>query len=289
MAVAGEPSSRELLAAARPILEQAGIDSAQLDATLLLAHATGRSRTQLWARPDEPVPGGDAEHFRTLVERRRRRVPLAYLLGTAEFWSLELEVTPDVLCPRPETEVVVEAALECLRGLDRSCRVIDVGTGSGCIALALATELPRLRALAVDRSPAAATVARRNVVRHGLGDRVQVAVGDLARPAAPGVDLVISNPPYVDRGEASEVDPEVAHEPDLAVYTDGPPERLYAALAQAAAGVVRPGGALVLELSDTRPEQIAEAVTAVGSWLVHEIREDLAGRPRVLVAERRSS
>lgn len=271
------------LAAATSILSAAGIGSARLDAALLLAYVTGVDRAMLWARSERSLEPEHAALFHELVQRRAERVPLPYLTGTAEFWSLEFVVEPAVLCPRPETEGLVEAVLERC-GVDD--RVADVGTGSGCVAVALATERPQLRVVAVDRSIDAARIATRNVHRHAAG-QVQVIVGDLTGPLGGGFDIVVSNPPYVSLDEAHTVDHEVRHEPHMAVYAPAAPEALYAQLAVGAARVTRRGGSLVLELSETRAGQIAEAVAATGSWAVDEVRDDLAGHPRVLLATRR--
>jgi release factor glutamine methyltransferase len=212
-----------------------------------------------------------------------------------EFWSLELEVSVDVLCPRPETEHVVEEALRSLRSRDPVSGApvaVDVGTGSGCIAVALATEIAELTVHAVDVSGAALATAGRNAQRHGVGGRVRLHRGDLLEPLAgtlaPGsVDVVASNPPYVRRSEAGELDPEVLWDPAVAVFCEGDPAELYRRLAAQAAPLLRPGGSLVLELAGAGSEPVVEAVRAQQEWAGVRVLPDLQGLPRVLVAVRR--
>jgi len=236
----------------------------------------------------------ETARFDAVVAERLRRRPLAQLTGTREFRSLDFEVTADVLSPRPETEMLVDAACEaCDRAAaeGREPVVADVGTGSGCIAVAIAVERPRARVLAVEASGAAAEVARRNVLRHRVGDRVRLLRGDLLGPVAvasgpASLDAVVSNPPYVTRAEAGECDPEVLWEPAGAVFCDGEPAALYARIATDAAPLVRPGGQLALELPGTRAAPVVDAVAAVAGWSRVAALPDAAGLPRVLRAVR---
>jgi release factor glutamine methyltransferase len=188
-----EPSVRALLGVA---LEQLGGTGYRLDAEVLLAHALRKPRSYLYSHPDESPPATDAARYAELIEQRRRGVPLAYLVGTREFWSLPLRVTPEVLIPRPETERLVELALERVPR-DAPRRVADLGTGSGAIALALATERPRCTLVAVDASRAALDVARANARRLGLGN-VEFREGSWCAPLrGERFDLIVANPPYV--------------------------------------------------------------------------------------------
>ena len=225
------PSAARLLERGADELARAGVDNARREAELLLGYALGCSSESLLAHLPEPVNPEAAGYFFHLLERRRGRVPLQYLIGEQEFWGLSFRVTPSVLIPRPETEGVVEAAIERLSALPlRTARLADVGCGSGCIAVALARELPLARVLATDISPAALAVARENAERHGVGARISFLQGDLLDPlleeegAAP-LDAVLSNPPYVAEPELQSLQPEVReHEPRVALV--GGPEGL---------------------------------------------------------------
>lgn len=281
---------RAALAAATELLAAAGVESARLDAELLLANVLGVHRSRLAIEPERALDAADRAWLRALLDQRARRRPVAQIVGKAEFWSLELYVTPAVLCPRPETEQLVDVALRFLRNAGERPRVIDVGAGTGCIGIALATELPRLRVEATDVSGYALAVARRNAELHGVEERVRLHRGDLLEPltdAPPAAfDLVASNPPYVRRSEAGELDPEVLWEPAVAVFCEGAPAPLYARIAADAAPLVRPGGLLVLELPGAGSDPILEAVGALDAWDSVEALRDLAGLPRVLRAVR---
>jgi release factor glutamine methyltransferase len=278
---------RDALRAARERLAAAGVSSPDLDAALLLAETLGVKRERLALDPDRAMSDVEAGRFDALVARRVARVPMAQILGRAEFWSLDFKVTSDTLSPRPETELLVEAAVKALRGV-ASPVVVDVGTGTGCIAVAIAKEVPSATVHAVDVSPAALDVARENARRHGVADRVRFHEGDLFAPlvgvVAPGsVDVVVSNPPYVRRDE--EFDPELLFEPATALFVDDVPG-VYRRIAEEAAPFVRAGGVLLLELSDSAARSIEDAVRRVAAWRDVEVREDLAGLPRALSARR---
>ena len=306
-------------------LREANVASFTLAAELVLLHVLGRDRAWLYAHPENSLSAEDAQRFFALIARRANGEPTQHLTGKQEFWSLELEVTPDVLIPRPETEHVIEVALDrlALREL-RAGReqkndgagllIADVGTGSGCIAIALAKELPAATIYATDISPAALAVARRNAQRHSVADRIQFlechlldapTVGaryivPLQRNAAPNpefespvtshqsllFDLIASNPPYVSRREAETLAREVReHEPALALYGGEEGYELYAQLVEQAAKRLKPGGILVLELgynSRAAVEPLLDATT----WTSVGVTNDLAGIPRVIAAER---
>jgi release factor glutamine methyltransferase len=278
---------RGALRAARGRLAGAGVSNPDLDAALLLAETLGVRREQLALTPDRPLSDDEARRFESLVAERARRRPMAQILGRAEFWSLDFTVTPDVLSPRPETEMLVEAAVDALRGL-ASPVVVDVGTGTGCIAVAIAREIPGATVHAIDVSPAALDVARGNVGRHGLETRVHLHLGDLFAPLAgvlaPGtVDVVVSNPPYVRRDE--EFDPELLFEPAGALFVDDVPG-VYRRIADEAAPFVRGGGAMFLELPGAGSDAVLAVVRETGWWRDVAARPDLAGLPRVLAARR---
>jgi release factor glutamine methyltransferase len=226
--------------------------------------------------------------FLSLTEERARRRPLQHLTGTQAFWRHEFLVTPDVLIPRPETELLVEAALEALQDVP-SPLVVDVGTGSGCIALSLAAERRDAAVHAVDVSEAALAVARRNARRLGLEDHVLFHLGDIlgsVRSLAGRVHLVVSNPPYVDASEAASLAPEVRdHEPALALFAPGDRYSVIRRLAPAAAAALRPDGFLILEVGLGMADEV-RGICEASRLAVSQVRNDLQGIPRAIVARR---
>jgi release factor glutamine methyltransferase len=279
----------QLLAQAAHELRDARIETPEWDAERLLRHVLGWDRAALVASPGTSPSPEHAAEFRRLVRERSRRIPLQHLTGTQAFWKQELRVTPDVLIPRPETELLVEAALELLRGAARPV-IADVGTGSGCIALALAAERADAELHATDLSEAALAVARDNERRLGLEGRVAWQLGDLLEPVAAAIrgraDLVVSNPPYVDQAERDSLAPEVRdHEPGLALFPPGDALSVYRRLVPAAAAVLKPGGALVVEIAPALDRAVAGLLEAAGFEGI-EVRPDLAARPRAVLGRR---
>ncbi|HVS88216.1 MAG TPA: peptide chain release factor N(5)-glutamine methyltransferase [Candidatus Acidoferrum sp.] len=309
-------------------LREASVPSFTLAAELLLLHVLGRDRAWIYAHPEETISAGDEARYFALIARRAAGEPSQYLTGKQEFWGLEFEVTSDVLIPRPETEHVIEVALDRLTVRElRSGRrqmlsgeglvIADVGTGSGCIAVALAKELPGAKIYATDISPKALEVARRNAARHGSSDRIHfvecnflddvahAAVG--ARYIAPlqgnaaisathesqvtshesrSFDLIVSNPPYVSRREASTLPREVRdHEPEVALYGGEGGYELFAAFIAQAAQHLKSGGILVLELGHNSLPAVQPLLDSA-NWTNVGITNDLAGIPRVIAAER---
>jgi release factor glutamine methyltransferase len=262
-----------------------GIESARLDAEVLLAHALESERLRLYLDYEKPVLQAERDRFRALVQRRARdRVPVSLLLGEREFWSLPFRVTSDVLTPRPETETLVEWALSKLSNPERAVRVLDVGTGSGAIALAIASERPHAEVVGSDLSQAALQIAAENADHLQLRERVRWLEGDLFGPVdSERFDLIVSNPPYVARADAATLPPELAHEPDLALFggTDG--LEVIRRLVSDAGAHLSEGGWLGIELS---PEQVerAERLLAQAGFVDVERRFDLAKRPRVVGA-----
>jgi release factor glutamine methyltransferase len=271
-----------LLEDAAAALAAAGVSSPEWDAERLLRHVLGWDRATLVASPGRPVPRPDAERFRALVARRAAREPLQYILGTQAFWKHDFLVTPAVLIPRPETELLVETSLELLKGVERPL-VVDVGTGSGCIALSIAAERPDAEVHATEISKAALEVARENARRLGLEERVAFHHGDLLEPVARlagRIDLVVSNPPYVDPAERDTLAPEVRdHEPATALFT--PDVKAYPRLARGAREILRPGGSLVVEIGIGLQAAVNEACVGAGLCPTGEKR-DLGGVVRVL-------
>ncbi|HXG02646.1 MAG TPA: peptide chain release factor N(5)-glutamine methyltransferase [Candidatus Binatia bacterium] len=280
-------SARAVLVEAEARLAAAGVSTPRADAEWLLAGLLGCGRSALTARLGDRLPSPVSSAYAAALERRCRREPLQRILGWEEFRGLRLRVTADVLIPRPETEVLVEAALGLLpsRG---GARVVDVGTGSGCVACAIAWERPACRVLGVDRSPAALAVARANVAALGLADRVGLVCADLLEAVgADGVDLVVANPPYLPTHLLASLPPEVRdHEPRLAL--DGGPDGLdlIRRLLAGAARVLRPGGGLALETAGgDQAQAVARSLEQAGFRDV-ALTSDLAGVPRILTARR---
>jgi release factor glutamine methyltransferase len=284
-------------------LREKQVASYTLAAELLLLHVLGRDRAWLYAHPEEPINSQELDKFLSLIARRANGEPTQHLTGKQEFWSLEFDVTPDVLIPRPETEHVIEVALDrlALREL-RAGRpqktngegflIADIGTGSGCLAIALARELPLATTYATDISSTALVVAHRNAVRHGVEKRIRFLESDLSQPlAADGAnesafDLVVSNPPYIPRRDASTLAREVRdHEPAIALFGGEEGYELYAGLIALARRYLKPGGIFVAELGhDSLPA--VQPLLDGPQWTAVGVNNDLAGIPRVIAAER---
>lgn len=272
-------TARELVSSTSNYLRRHGIPQARLDAELLLAHVLGVERVELYLSPERPVEEGTHVRYQGLVRRRaRERVPIAYLTGVREFWSRPFRVTPDVLIPRPETETLVEAA----RALGPS-RVLEVGVGCGAVTGALALELPHARFVALDTSAQALALARENLERLGVAERVRLVQGDGTAPLRGPFDLIVSNPPYIASAELERLPPEVRNEPSLAL--DGGPDGLAFVrrlLNEAPLLLARPGW-LALELGQGQAVLVRECLAAAGARAV-EFRTDLAGTERVVLA-----
>lgn len=294
---------RTTLAAAAGVLEKAGVDEAKLDAERLLCHVLTLPRIRLYADFDRPLDEAERARFRALIrERANARVPVAYLTGRREFYGIELESTKDALVPRPETELLVDLALEELARRSKTTPasppaagplVVDIGTGTGAIAIAVAklAKGPAPRVLAVELSPAAASLARRNVLRHKLEERVEVLDGDLTAPlAARGlegrVDLLLSNPPYIAQGERALLAPEVLGEPEMALFSGQDGLDAIRRLVAEAPRFLAPGGLLAVEHGAAQGPATQSLARAAGLQEV-ETRKDLEGRDRLLVARRR--
>src|SRR6266481_2445715 len=308
-------------------LRASNISSHTLAAELLLLHATGRTRTSLYSHPEDHLTESALQNYFSFIERRASGVPVQHLTGKQEFWGLEFEVTPDVLIPRPETEHLIEVALDRLalrelragrpqKSTGAGLQIADIGTGSGCIAIALAKELPAANFLATDLSPAALAVALRNAQRHAVADRIHFIECNLlafpvgAQHAAPLLgtmpnsappvfhespvtghesrpfDLIASNSPYIGRREASSLPREVRdHEPASALFGGEEGYELYANLIAQSATHLKPGAVLVLELGHNSLAAVQPLLDAA-NWTNVGVTNDLAGIPRVLAAER---
>lgn len=275
----------ELLRWTTDYFKQAGIESARLDAEVLLAHALEVERLRLYLDFEKPVLAAERDRFRALVQRRARdRVPVSLLLGEREFWSLDLRVGPDVLTPRPETETLVEAALVKARERDERLRILDLGTGSGAIALALASELPLADITATDLSQPALQIATENADHLHTRERIRFLAGDLFEPvASERFDLVVSNPPYVARNDAASLPPELSHEPEMALFAGADGLDVIRRLVAEAGDHLSPGGWLLMELGPEQIETVEQALVLAG-FAETERHFDLARRPRVVGA-----
>jgi len=275
----------ELLRWATEFFGKHGVEDPRVDAEVLLAHALEIPRIQLYAQFDRPLNAVELSTFKPLVIRRARdRAPVAYITGEREFWSLPLRVTEDVLIPRPDTERLVEEALLCLADVD-GARIVDVGTGSGAIALALATERSEDVIFATDVSPKAIEVAQRNADLNGLLDRVEFRCGDLTTPVREEdpFDLVVSNPPYVTSDEYAGLAPELGHEPRVALEAGEDGLDVIRRLIEASVELLRPGGSLLFEIGATQGERASDLARERGYEDV-EVRPDYAGHDRLVHA-----
>lgn len=282
-----ETTIGELLAAGEAALREAGVAAARREAGWLLADLLGVGRLTLDLRSDRTVPEAVRRRFTDRLARRQAREPLQYILGFEEFHGLTLRTGPGALIPRPETELLVEWAVELGRGAGSGRRAVDVGTGGGAVACALARALPHFQVLALERSSGALALAAANVRALGLGDRVRLIQGDLLTPLARlAVDLVVSNPPYIPSGVLGQLPPEVRDwEPREAL--DGGPDGMavHRRLAAEAPRVLGSGGWLLLELGEGQAAG-ARDLLAAGGFERIEVRRDLAGTERMIAGRR---
>lgn len=277
-----------LIAWTADYLKKRGADSPRLDAEVMLAHVLDYERVQLYTHYDDLVGETARGRYRDLVKRRSEGAPVAYLVGRKEFYSLRFDVTPAVLIPRPETEYVVLGFLEAAKGLE-SPVAADVGTGSGCLAVSCARHHATVRFTAIDVSPDALAVARKNAERHGVGDRIEFLQGDLLGPVTdqPPFDVILSNPPYIPTGDLAGLEPGVRdYEPHLAL--DGGPEGLdlFERLAAQAIPLLKPGGRLILEIGAGQEEDVRALLSRHREFQILPTVRDLQGHPRVIQAAR---
>ncbi len=267
---------------------EAGIDAARLEAQVLLAHALGCTRVQLYTGFDRPLDEDELARARGLIKRRLAGEPVAYLVGTQEFWSLSFAVDERVLVPRHDTETVIQVVLDQVGERQAPWRVLDVCTGSGVLAVTLARELAAARVVATELSPAAAEVARANAARLGVADRVEVREGDLLASVAGEVfDVVVANPPYIATAVIATLDREVQREPRQALDGGVDGLDLLRRLVVAAPDHVAPGGLLVLEHGHDQGEAVRALCDATGGFAPAATVRDLGKQPRVTWARRR--
>jgi release factor glutamine methyltransferase len=270
-------------------LAQKGSESPRLDTEVLLAHALGCKRIELYTRHDEVAPDDARQRFKGLIQERVKGCPVAYLVGRKEFYSLPLEVSRAVLIPRPDTETVVDECLRLAKDMAEP-RVLDVGTGSGCLAVAVAKYHKAARVTAVDVSPEALAVAARNAAAHGVAERVRFLEGDLFAPLPAGAafDFVLSNPPYIPHGDLATLPAGVRdYEPHRAL--DGGPDgfAVFDRLFAGAFAFLEPGGHLIVEIGSPQERPAREKIGGHGGYELADTVHDSSGHPRVLRARRR--
>ncbi len=273
-------------------MRSAGVASHALAAELLLMHVLGCDRAWLYAHSEALLDAEDARRYFELVTQRAAGAPTQYLTGKQEFWGLEFEVTSAVLIPRPETEHIVEVAVERM-GKERanaSLRIADVGTGSGCIAVALAHEFPRAEIFATDISADALAVAERNAARHNVAERAHFLKCNLLDAFASErgtFDMIVSNPPYVACDEEAQLQREVReHEPHAALFSGATGTEIYAPLISQAAKLLRSGGLLALEIGDGAVDRVRSLFSDSSAWTEIRVANDLASIPRIISAKR---
>jgi release factor glutamine methyltransferase len=272
-------------------LERASVPSAPLAAELLLMHALNRDRTYLYAHPEAEIDSAQLEKFVWLIEKRSAGTPTQHLTGHQEFWGMDFEVTPDVLIPRPETEHLIEVALARIGESRRNnpLQIADVGTGSGCIAVALAKEFPNANIFATDISSAALKIAERNATRYNFKNRITFTECNLLEgiPQQPQLNLILSNPPYVARKDAASLPIDVReHEPAIALFAGENGLEIYPRLIAEAKTHLAEGGLLVLELGIGLFENVSDLLEARSGWTRVSATQDLAGIVRVISAIR---
>jgi len=277
------------VAAARQRLRAAGIptDEAEIDARVLAEHLLGWDAARFFSSANQEEPECFAIDYERLVARRAAREPVAYIVGRQEFWDLSFEVSPAVLIPRPETELIVETSVELFADRLAEVTIADVCTGSGCLAIALACERPQARVTAIDISGAALDVARVNAARHGVGDRVRFVRADILDRVTDCFDLIVANPPYVPESERSSLQPEVRnHEPELALFGGSDGLTVVRRLVEQAPSRLSDRGVLIFEFGVDQAERIAGLISATEGLTMIGVRRDLQGIPRTAIARR---
>ena len=257
-----------------------------LDARLLAQHTLGWDAARLLASGLDPAPLDFIARYAALVGRRASHEPLAYIVGTKDFWHLKLAVSPDVLIPRPETELLVEAALARIHGTGQTLKVADVCTGSGCVAIALATDRPGLHVVATDISERALAVAAVNARTYDVADRVRFLRTDILSGVLDKFDLIVSNPPYIRLGDRNGLQPDVRDfEPPLALFGGDDGLEVARSLAAHAAVRLKPGGLLLFECGAGQEQGVRELIANASPLRMVDIRKDLQGIPRVAIAK----
>lgn len=274
----------EILCDAGRKLSDAGIESAQLDSELLLAYVLGCERVDLYLDRKRKIEADKAARFASLIERRAKREPVAYILGLAEFWSRKIKVTPDVLIPRPETEGIVELALKTVDGKQTPLSILDLCTGSGCVAAALAAELPDAEITVTDISPSAIEVAKENLAF--AGDRITFCTGDLFGPLHdPRFDLITANPPYIPDQDFAGLEPEITKYEPIRALKAGPDGLAFSTrILKDAPALLKPGGVLIMEIGKDQAGTLKDEALKTGSFKKVDAVKDYSGIERYIVA-----
>jgi release factor glutamine methyltransferase len=281
----------QTIAATAARLSSHGVQNARLDAEVLLCHVLTRDRAWLLAHMQDRLDDQAARHLERIVDRRAVREPLQYITGRQEFWGLEFVVTPDVLIPRPETELVVEAAIRALRNLP-SPLLVDLCTGSGCIAVSIAKELKSSRIFAVDQSEEALAVARKNSAAHDVSGRIRFLAGNLFQPIQEldiqgKVDVITANPPYIPSRDLPSLQPEVRDfEPEMALIAGTEGTEIHERIIKEAPLFLKKGGSLIMEMGVGQAERLIAVAETSGVFTTPEIQKDLAGIDRIIILQK---
>lgn len=281
----------EAIQKAAEILSAQSVPNARLDAELLLRHALGKDRAWLLVHMQDRLDDQVQRSFERSIERRKLREPLQYITGGQEFWGLPFRVTPDVLIPRPETEFVVEAALKAVSGISTPV-IVDLCTGSGCIAISLAKELPKARVFATDRSDRAVLIAQENARLNGVADRIRFLEGDLFGPLEEmdlrgRIDCIAANPPYVRSGDLTALQPEVRDfEPEMALVAGPEGTEISERIILQAPEYLKSGCSLIMEMGLGQAAALRKIIEETHMFGSIEIVKDLAGIERVITAKR---
>ena len=275
----------EIIKSGEELLSEACIPDARRDASTLVGLAIGQDRSFIFSHPEYEPTAEESERIDQFLHRRAGREPLQYIRGTQEFYGLEFEVTPDVLIPRPETEMIVERAIGFLNGLGEP-RFLDIGTGTGCITISILKNLPNAAGVAVDISKDALAVAARNAERNGVAERLELIESDLfSNVPAEKFDLIVSNPPYVPGNELAHLQPEVRdHEPHIALSDGRDGVSIIERIILDARHFLPVGGVLLMEMGFGQSERVLEFAIENG-WIYAEVELDLQGIPRMLFAK----
>ena len=283
-------SIAQAIVEAAQVLRRAGVPEARREAGSLLAHAIGRDRTFLITHADELLAPAEVGRYREFVERRAAGEPLQYITGRQEFYGLDFEVTPDVLIPRPETELLVETALDFLREMNEPPLICDVGTGTGCIAITLLHETTRARGVALDISPPALYVAARNAARHNVGERLLLVASDCFgafNPSSARFSLIVSNPPYVAARALEGLQREVRdHEPRVALSPGADGLAIIKRIVADAPRFLNSGGHLLMEIGFDQHEAVTSLIDQ-NVWQLLDIHKDLQGIPRIVALRKK--
>lgn len=260
-----------------------GVENPRLDAEVLLSHILGKERIQLYVHFDQPLQQHELADFRAAVKKRAARIPVAYITGGREFMGLNFSVSPKVLIPRPDTEILAEAVLERLKHTDQA-QILDIGTGSGAIIISLLVRLPAAAGTAVDISDEALAVAGQNAVKHRVDDRLELCRGDLYQPVAGRTyHAILSNPPYIPDSDISGLAPEVRHEPQIALAGGRDGLDFYRRLVRNAAELLRPGGFIAMEVGIHQAGAVAAMADSLSQLELEAVLKDYGGIERVVI------